>query len=78
MGKTLAEITFLIENIPCAGCAMDMENVLLDLSGVEEAELNYADGTFFIRYDPGEIAAETITKKVNSLGFTVKLPMGQS
>ena len=74
MAEKQAEITFHIQNIPCAGCAMDMENVLLDMNGVEEAILNYADGKFVIRYAPAEITAETITKKVKSLGFTVKLP----
>jgi copper chaperone CopZ len=49
------EIKFLIEDITCTGCAMDMENILLGLNGVEEASLNYADGKFTIQYDPGEI-----------------------
>jgi copper chaperone CopZ len=67
------EIKFLIEDITCTGCAMDMENILLGLNGVEEASLNYADGKFTIQYDPGEIEAESIIKKVKALGFKTKL-----
>ena len=73
LGGKLIEIKFHIEGITCTGCAMDMENVLLGLSGVEEASLNYADGKFTIQYDPGEIEAEKIIKKVETLGFKTKL-----
>ena len=71
--KKFIEIAFLIEDITCTGCAMDMENILLDLNGVEAASLNYADGVFTIQYNSGEIEAETIIKKVENLGFNSKL-----
>ena len=73
MEKKFIEIKFLIGDITCTGCAMDMENILLDLNGVETASLNYADGVFTIQYDSGEIEAETIIKKVGNLGFNSKL-----
>ena len=74
--KKLIEIKFLIEDITCTGCAMDMENILLDLNGVEEASLNYAAGEFSIQYDPGEIEVKSIIKKVKNLGFKTKLLTG--
>ena len=73
MEKKHIEIKFLIEGITCTGCAMDMENVMLDIDGVEEASVNYADGVFIIQYDPGEIEAESIIKKVKTLGFKSQL-----
>lgn len=73
MEKKLIEIKFLIEDITCTGCGMDMENILLDLNGVEEASLNYAAGEFTLQYDPGEIEVESIIKKVKNLGFKTKL-----
>jgi len=71
--KTRIEIKFFIEGITCTGCAMDMENIMLDMDGVEEASVNYADGVFTIQYDPGEIEAKDIIKKVKNLGFKTKL-----
>jgi len=71
--KKHKEIKFLIEDITCTGCGMDMENILLDLNGVEEASLNYAAGEFTLQYDPGEIEVESIIKKVKNLGFKTKL-----
>ena len=73
MEKTRIEIKFLIEGITCTGCAMDMENIMLDMDGVEEASVNYADGVFTIQYDPGGIEAKDIIKKVKNLGFKTKL-----
>ena len=78
MEKKIFAIKFLIGDITCTGCAMDMENILLDLNGVETASLNYADGVFTIQYDSGEIEAETIIKKVGNLGFNTKLLPQQS
>ena len=74
----MAEIKFLVEGIVCTGCAMDMENILLDLDGVEEAEVNFADGVFSIVYEPEEIDAKTIIKKVRNLGFKTKILPGQT
>jgi copper chaperone CopZ len=71
--KTRIEIKFLIEGITCTGCAMDMENIMLDMDGVEEASVNYAGGVFTIQYDPEEIEAKNIIKKVKNLGFKTKL-----
>lgn len=71
-----SEIILIVENISCPGCAMDMENIIMGMSGVEEASINYTEGVFTIRYDPGEIEAKTIAKKVAKLGFKTKLISG--
>ena len=73
MKKNFIEIKFLVEGITCTGCAMDMENIMLDMDGVEEATVNYSDGVFVIQYDPGEIEEKNIIKKVKTLGFKTKL-----
>jgi Cu+-exporting ATPase len=69
----MAEIKFHVEGIVCTGCAMDMENIMLDMDGVEEALVNFADGVFSITYSPAEIEVETIIKKVKNLGFKTKI-----
>jgi len=73
MEKKFKVLKFFVEDITCTGCAMDMENILLDLNGVEEASLNYANGIFTIEFDPEEIEAKTIIKKVGNLGFNTNL-----
>ena len=78
MEKNLIEIKFLVEGITCTGCAMDMENIMLDMGGVEKATVNYSDGVFIIQYDPEEIEEKNIIKKVKTLGFKTKLDSGKN
>ena len=78
MEKNSTEIKFLVEGIVCTGCAMDMENIMLDLDGVEDATVDFASGGFSIQYDPDEIDVETIIKKVKNLGFKTKILRGKS
>ena len=72
----MAGIKFLVEGIVCTGCAMDMENILLDMDGVEDASVNFSDGVFSITYNPAEIEVEAIKKKVKNLGFKTKILTG--
>jgi copper chaperone CopZ len=74
----MAEIKFFVEGIVCTGCAMDMENIMLDMDGVDGASVNFADGVFSITYDPAEIEVETIIKKVKNLGFKTKILVQQN
>jgi copper chaperone CopZ len=69
----MAEIKFAVEGIVCTGCAMDMENIMLDMDGIEDASVNFKDGIFSITYDPAEIELKTIIKKVKNLGFKTKI-----
>lgn len=72
-GDPVAEIKFLVEGIVCTGCAMDMENILLDMDGVEGATVNFKDGLFSIVYNPVEIEVKIIKEKVKNLGFKTKI-----
>ena len=74
----MAAIRFLVEGIVCTGCALDMENVILAMDGVEEASVNFKVGIFSITYDPDEIEVEAIIKKVKNLGFKTKILTGNS
>jgi copper chaperone CopZ len=73
MEDNIQEIVFLVEGIVCTGCALDMENVMLNVDGIEEASVNFADGIFSITYNPDEVGVNTIIKKVKNLGFKTKI-----
>lgn len=72
----MAEVKYRLEGIVCSGCALDMENILLDMDGIEDASVNFKDGIFSISYDPAEIDQKTITKKVKNLGFKTEIVSG--
>jgi copper chaperone CopZ len=73
LGKKYALIRFLVENIACTGCGEDMENIMLAMDGVDGATIDYGSGIFSIQYDPEELVAKTIIKKVQSLGFKTQI-----
>ena len=73
LGKKFAVIRFLVENIACTGCAEDMENIMLAMDGVDGATIDSGSGIFSIQYDPEELVAKTIIKKVQSLGFKTQI-----
>jgi len=67
------QIRLEIEGIVCTGCALDMENILLDTDGVLEASINYAEGIFTIKYDPEEIQENEVFTRVQKLGYKTKI-----
>ena len=73
MAENIRQIIFEVEGIVCTGCALDMENVMLNTDGVEEASVNFAAGTFTITYDADEIDARKVFEKVKKLGFRTKI-----
>lgn len=73
MAENIQQIIFEVEGIVCTGCALDMENVMLNTDGVEEASVNFADGTFTIRYDADETDVRRVFEKVKKLGFRTKI-----
>ena len=76
MEDKIQEIVFEVEGIICTGCAMDMENVMLNKDGIEEASVNYAEGTFTIKYNADETDAQNVFEKVKKLGFKTKILSG--
>ena len=49
------EIKLKVREIPCTGCAEDMETVLRDEDGIVEVKVDYAGDMILIKYDPDEI-----------------------
>lgn len=51
MGK-VKEIKLQAEDLVCAACVEDMEQILLETKGIINASVNFKDDTIVIRYDP--------------------------
>jgi copper chaperone CopZ len=69
--KEKAKELFFQIGITCAGCALDMENILLDNDGILEVSASYAKGTLVVGYDPAEIDEEEVIELVAKLGLTI-------
>ncbi|UCH44382.1 MAG: heavy-metal-associated domain-containing protein [Nitrospiraceae bacterium] len=73
MEKNLKEMRLKAEGIVCTGCAEDMENILLDKEGIEEATVSFIDDFIEVKYDADVIDRKNVFLAVRKLGFPVKI-----
>jgi len=73
MEKNLKEMRLKAEGIVCTGCAEDMENILLDKEGIEEATVSFIDDFIEVKYDADVIDRKNVFIAVRKLGFPVKI-----
>lgn len=65
-------LRFKADDITCAGCAEDMENILREKEGILDAKVDYSTGIIDVHYDPSKIEGKKVFMEVNKLGFKVK------
>ncbi len=64
------------EGIMCTGCVEDMQTVLRDTEGINDATVSFSDGIININYDPEIIDTREVFIRVKNLGFTTKILEG--
>ncbi|WP_291117142.1 heavy-metal-associated domain-containing protein [Flavobacterium sp. UBA6135] len=60
---------FEVENIKCGGCMNSIKTALLKIEGVEKVDIILDSETIFVN---GNVDAESITSKLNELGYPEK------
>ncbi len=73
MSENLKEMNLKADGIVCTGCAKDMENLLLDKDGIEDASVSFKDDIVQVIYDPDIIDRKHVYMAVRKLGFPVKI-----
>ncbi len=58
-----------IDGMWCASCALVLEDALMDLPGVLDAEVSYAGSMARVTWDPRHVSAEEIAERVSVLGY---------
>ncbi len=66
-------ITFPVEGMECASCAVRIEKQLRKRSGVAEATVNLATQKAHVTYDPAAIRPSGLLEAVQKTGFSVPL-----
>jgi Cu+-exporting ATPase len=61
-----------IRGMTCAGCVHTIEQRVLKLPGVEQAEVNLASGTARVRFDPSKVDEERIAKAIDDAGYQAR------
>jgi Cu+-exporting ATPase len=73
MSENLKEMNLKADGIICTGCAEDMENVLLDMEGIENASVSFIDNIIQVMYDPDIIDRKHVYMAVRRIAFPLKI-----
>ncbi|MDP3764414.1 MAG: heavy metal translocating P-type ATPase [bacterium] len=66
--------TSRIKGMHCASCAAIIEKIFKKVEGVESVEVNYGTETAKVSFDESKTNLETISKKIEPLGYSLALP----
>jgi Cu+-exporting ATPase len=65
------KITFPVNGMTCANCAMNIERNVKKLDGVSEAQVNFASEQAAVSFDPKALQLKDVVEKISGVGFTV-------
>ncbi len=63
--------TYKIKGMHCASCASIIEGTFKKIEGVESVQVNYATESAKMSFDPSKITLETLSKKIEPLGYSI-------
>jgi len=67
--ETESHVTFNLEGMTCASCAMRIEKGLKKVPGVKDASVNFATEQATVTYDPFQTGIEQVVQKVEAVGY---------
>jgi Cu+-exporting ATPase len=62
-------VTFNLEGMTCASCAMRIEKGLKKVPGVKDASVNFATEQASVTYDPSQTGIEQMVQQVEAVGY---------
>ena len=68
-GKNNQKENFPVLGMSCAGCAASVELILKALPGVLDAQVNFANETVWVEFEPREITTEGLKKALEDAGY---------
>ena len=64
-------ITIPVTGMTCASCALNIERGIKKLSGITEANVNFATEQASVSFDPDEIQIQDVVEKIHDAGYGV-------
>src|SRR3989344_2136178 len=72
--SNLTKVAVPVKGMDCASCALTIEKVLNKVSGVKKCQVNFATENATLEYNPEEIDIKEISKNIEPLGYSLKVP----
>ncbi len=70
----MVKTTFKVLDMHCSNCAMHIENIEDELTGVKSVSANYQKSQMVVEYDEQQVTPEAIIAAVKKQGYTAILP----
>src|SRR6476661_6557013 len=61
-----------LSGMDCADCAKSIESSLKTIRGVQDAEVNFSNGTADVRYDTTTVQRDDLLKRISSMGYSAE------
>jgi Cu+-exporting ATPase len=65
------KITLPVTGMTCANCAMNIERAVKKLSGVKDAQVNFAAEQAAVSFDPAQLQLKDVVAKISGSGYSV-------
>ncbi|GIN90293.1 copper chaperone CopZ [Siminovitchia terrae] len=69
----MQETVLKVEGMTCGHCKQSVEKALTVLTGVEKAEVDLAQGTVKVSYNPSETDTDKMKEAVEDQGYDVRV-----
>jgi copper chaperone CopZ len=67
----IAEETFMVEGMTCAGCENHIQSEVNKLEGIISVKASYENGNTIVKYDRTKVLNQQIVEAINSTGYKV-------
>ena len=71
--KETVKERFDVEGMTCASCASSVESILSHVEGVQSAQVNFADSSVLVAYNPDVASKKEMQKAVASIGYELEV-----
>ena len=65
----MENITLQVGGMTCCGCAATLKQVLENVSGVANADVNWAENSAAVSFDPAQTNIATLKQAIENAGF---------
>ncbi len=70
---TQIEYVLIGGGVTCPTCAVNIENALNSLAGVDDVKVNFGNGRITVSYDPEQISSDKIQQIIEDTGYKVHI-----
>jgi len=60
---------FKISGMHCTGCTLEIDDVLEETDGIEEANTRYAKAETEVKFDEDKVSVDKIVKLIKQVGY---------